>query len=114
MKVTNQGRMPKKEQKSLKDHEEVEPGQWLLTAVEKLCATVKGLLQREHFSLQRLHSGLARVNVLSCCSENPSWSKPTSKTDIKNFLGLASYYRRFVEEFSKIADIVHLWFNPQL
>ncbi|KAD4180292.1 hypothetical protein E3N88_28883 [Mikania micrantha] len=30
------------------------------------------------------------------------WPKPTSVTEIQSFLGLASYYRRFVEGFLKI------------
>ena len=32
------------------------------------------------------------------------WSSPTSATDIRSFLGLASYYRRFQEGFSPIAS----------
>ena len=31
------------------------------------------------------------------------WAAPTSATEIISFLGLAGYYRRFVEGFSKIA-----------
>jgi hypothetical protein len=32
-----------------------------------------------------------------------SWNVPTSVGDIKSFLGLAGYYRRFIEGFSKIS-----------
>jgi hypothetical protein len=31
------------------------------------------------------------------------WSIPTTITEIQSFLGLAGYYRRFIEGFSKIA-----------
>jgi hypothetical protein len=31
-----------------------------------------------------------------------SWNAPTSVDDIHSFLGLASYYQRFIEESSKI------------
>jgi hypothetical protein len=31
------------------------------------------------------------------------WSMPTTVTEIQSFLGLAGYYRRFIEGFSKIA-----------
>jgi hypothetical protein len=32
-----------------------------------------------------------------------SWNAPTSVDDIQSFLGLAEYYRRFIEGFSKIS-----------
>ena len=32
------------------------------------------------------------------------WPRPTSATNIRSFLGLVGYYRRFVEEFSSIAS----------
>ena len=32
-----------------------------------------------------------------------AWSIPTTVTDIRSFLGLAGYYQRFIEGFSKIA-----------
>jgi hypothetical protein len=32
-----------------------------------------------------------------------SWNEPTSVGDIQSFLGLAGYYRRFIERFLKIS-----------
>jgi hypothetical protein len=32
-----------------------------------------------------------------------SWNAPTSVGDIQSFLGLARYYQRFIEGFSKIS-----------
>jgi hypothetical protein len=35
-----------------------------------------------------------------------SWNAPTSVANIQSFLGLAGYYRRFIEGFSKISKPV--------
>ena len=32
-----------------------------------------------------------------------SWERPKSVFEIRNFLGLVGYYRRFIEDFSRLA-----------
>jgi len=39
----------------------------------------------------------ARIGAVS------EWKQPKNVTDIRSFLGLAGYYRRFIENFSMIA-----------
>ena len=36
-----------------------------------------------------------------------NWEQPTTMTEVRRFLGLAGYYRRFIEGFSKIAGPLH-------
>jgi hypothetical protein len=42
----------------------------------------------------------SKVNVVL------SWNTPQNDLDIKSFLGLAGYYRRFIEGFSKISMLL--------
>ncbi|GJW96690.1 putative reverse transcriptase domain-containing protein [Tanacetum coccineum] len=41
-----------------------------------------------------------------------NWKIPESLTEIRSFLGLAGYYRRFIENFSKIAKPLTLFITP--
>ncbi|MCI72684.1 PIF1-like helicase, partial [Trifolium medium] len=47
--------------------------------------------------MPRIAVDLAKVDAVL------QWSTPESVTEIKGFLGLAGYYRRFIEGFSKLA-----------
>ncbi|GKC85977.1 putative reverse transcriptase domain-containing protein [Tanacetum coccineum] len=50
--------------------------------------TILDLLQKEKFKVESVKN----------------WKTPESSTEIRSFLGLAGYYQRFIENFSKIAN----------
>jgi len=37
-----------------------------------------------------------------------SWSQPKNVKDIRKFLGLANYYRRFIKDFARIARLMNV------
>ncbi|GJZ57499.1 putative reverse transcriptase domain-containing protein [Tanacetum coccineum] len=47
---------------------------------------------------QGIHVDLAKIESIK------DWESPKTPTEIRQFLGLAGYYRRFIEGFSKIAN----------
>ncbi|GKB23908.1 putative reverse transcriptase domain-containing protein [Tanacetum coccineum] len=53
------------------------------------------LLKKEEF--QGIHVDPAKIKSIK------DWASPKTPTEIRQFLGLAGYYRRFIEGFSKIA-----------
>ncbi|GJX77356.1 putative reverse transcriptase domain-containing protein [Tanacetum coccineum] len=65
---------------------------------------------RSPYRSVRRHEGPPEVDFLDLLEKEKfkvesvkNWKTPESSTEIRSFLGLAGYYRRFIENFSKIA-----------
>ena len=69
---------------------------------------------------KKCHIGMAKVNylghVFSAAGMEPDpqkvtavqdWTTPTNVSDLRSFLGLASYYRRYIPRFADIAAPLH-------
>ncbi|GJY17529.1 putative reverse transcriptase domain-containing protein [Tanacetum coccineum] len=84
---------------------------------EEHLKTILELLKKEELYAKFSSAifGIPKVQVLGLCSivkyscgsakieSIKDWASPKSPTEIRQFLGLAGYYRRFIEGFSKIA-----------
>ncbi|GJV29252.1 putative reverse transcriptase domain-containing protein [Tanacetum coccineum] len=63
---------------------------------EEHLKSVLELLKKEEF--QGIHVDPAKIESIK------DWASPKTLTEIRQFLGLVGYYRRFIEGFSKIAN----------
>lgn len=77
------------------------------------CEGLKAKLEKCAFFCSKV-TYLGHVISADCVSTDPKkieavaqWPQPTSVSELRSFLGFASYYCRFVEGFAKLAAPLH-------
>ncbi|GKG06988.1 hypothetical protein Tco_0329957, partial [Tanacetum coccineum] len=65
--------------------------------IDPLCALVRLETFRTLIDCRGIHVDPAKIESIK------DWASPKTPTEIRQFLGLAGYYRRFIKGFLKIA-----------
>lgn len=79
---------------------------FILTNVLSICRYIK-----HHFNLPSFPFGEIDPKTIDTIKE---WIEPTTVKEVRAFLGLCSYYRRFVKDFGLIAKPLHKLTNKDV
>nr|GEV98816.1 hypothetical protein [Tanacetum cinerariifolium] len=70
---------------------------FVIVFIDDISIYSKNRKEHEGHLIEGIHVDLAKIKAIK------DWESPKTPTEIRQLLGLASYYRRFIEGFSKIA-----------